>query len=203
MLTAAGIHVGAHAVGDRGIIDFVVDTFAEALKAHPTKGLRHSIIHANVPTDRAMHLMASLQKTYDAGYPEAQAPSSGGSATPTRGTSDRRKPAPGTVRVLREERRHLGRRVGLQRHALSRAIRPVGLGGARNASRHLREDTIRLGGVDRHRTALKSYTIWAAHLMFLESQVGSLEVGKQADIAVWIATAYRSPRRSSRTCGAR
>ena len=36
MLTAAGIHVGAHAVGDRGI-DFVVDTFAEALKAHPTK----------------------------------------------------------------------------------------------------------------------------------------------------------------------
>ena len=85
MLTAAGIHVGAHAVGDRGI-DFVVDTFAEALK-RMKGGLRHSIIHANVPTDRAMHLMASLQKTYDAGYPEAQAPSSGGSATPTRGTS--------------------------------------------------------------------------------------------------------------------
>src|SRR5215203_4120599 len=38
LLTEAGIHVGAHAVGDRGI-DFVVDNFAEALKAHPIQGL--------------------------------------------------------------------------------------------------------------------------------------------------------------------
>ena len=73
LLTAADINAGAHAVGDRGI-DFVVDTFEEALREHPVKGLRHSIIHANVPTDRAMKVMAPLQKTYDAGYPEAQAP---------------------------------------------------------------------------------------------------------------------------------
>jgi predicted amidohydrolase YtcJ len=53
MLTEAGIHVGTHAVGDKGI-DWVVDTYAEALKATPKKGLRHSIIHANVPTDHAI-----------------------------------------------------------------------------------------------------------------------------------------------------
>jgi predicted amidohydrolase YtcJ len=73
MLTEAGIHIGTHAVGDKGI-DWVVDTYAEALKATSRKGLRHSIIHANVPTDRAIKLMAELQKTYDSGYPEAQAP---------------------------------------------------------------------------------------------------------------------------------
>ena len=147
-----------------------------------------------------MHLMASLQKTYDAGYPGSPGPFLWWIGDTYAGNFGPKATRAGTVRVMREERRHLGRRVGLQRHALSRAIRPVGLGGARNASRHLREDTIRLGESIDIRPALKSYTIWAAHLMFLESQVGSLEVGKQADIAVWIAAATL---RCSRTCGAR
>ena len=46
--------------------------------------------------------------------------------------------------------------------------------------------------VDIH-TALKSYTIWAAHQMFLDQQVGSLEVGKDADIAVWDKNMYAIP----------
>ena len=46
--------------------------------------------------------------------------------------------------------------------------------------------------VDIH-TALKSYTIWAAHQMFLEKQIGSLEVGKDADIAVWDKNMYAIP----------
>jgi predicted amidohydrolase YtcJ len=40
---------------------------------------------------------------------------------------------------------------------------------------------------------LKSYTIWAAHQMFLEQQVGSIEVGKDADIAVWDRNMYTVP----------
>jgi predicted amidohydrolase YtcJ len=43
------------------------------------------------------------------------------------------------------------------------------------------------------RTALKSYTIWAAHQMFLDKQVGSIEVGKDADIAVWDRNLYAIP----------
>lgn len=43
------------------------------------------------------------------------------------------------------------------------------------------------------RTALKSYTIWAARQMFLEKQVGSLEIGKDADIAVWAKNPYTMP----------
>jgi predicted amidohydrolase YtcJ len=41
--------------------------------------------------------------------------------------------------------------------------------------------------------ALKSYTIWAAHQLFLEDRVGSLEAGKDADIAVWDKDMYMVP----------
>jgi predicted amidohydrolase YtcJ len=40
------------------------------------------------------------------------------------------------------------------------------------------------------RTALRSHTIWAAHQMFLDDRVGSLEIGKDADIAVWDRNPY-------------
>ena len=68
----AGVHVSTHAIGDRAI-DWVVDTYAAALAAKPTRGLRHGIIHDNTPTDRAIEVMARLQTEYDAGYPESQA----------------------------------------------------------------------------------------------------------------------------------
>jgi predicted amidohydrolase YtcJ len=41
--------------------------------------------------------------------------------------------------------------------------------------------------------ALKSYTIWAAHQIFLDQQIGSLEVGKDADLAVWTQNMYKVP----------
>jgi predicted amidohydrolase YtcJ len=46
--------------------------------------------------------------------------------------------------------------------------------------------------VDAH-AALRSYTIWAAHQLFLEDQIGSLETGKKADIAVWDRDLYSVP----------
>src|SRR5580700_6017128 len=73
MFHQAGVHVGTHAIGDRAI-DWVVDTYAQVLKEKPTHGLRHSIIHANIPTEHALDTMAALEKEYDAGYPEVQAP---------------------------------------------------------------------------------------------------------------------------------
>ena len=68
----AGIHVSTHAIGDRAI-DWVVDTYDAALHRKPTRGLRHGIIHDNTPTDHAIDVMARLQRDYDAGYPESQA----------------------------------------------------------------------------------------------------------------------------------
>jgi predicted amidohydrolase YtcJ len=46
--------------------------------------------------------------------------------------------------------------------------------------------------VDIH-TALRSYTAWAAPLLFLEDKVGTLEPGKQADIALWDSNLYTTP----------
>ena len=43
------------------------------------------------------------------------------------------------------------------------------------------------------RTALRSYTIWSARQMFLEDKIGSIEVGKYADIAVWDRDPYTVP----------
>ena len=193
MLTAAGIHVGAHAVGDRGI-DFVVDTFAEALKAHPKQGLRHSIIHANVPTDRAIRLMASLQKTYDAGYPEAQAPflwwigdTYAGNFGPKR--NPRLEPFASYVKQgviwgggsdysVTPYAARYGLWASVARETMAATYGKTPFGTAESVD---------------IRTALKSYTLWAARLMFLESQVGSLEIGKQADIAVWDRNMYKIP----------
>jgi hypothetical protein len=42
-------------------------------------------------------------------------------------------------------------------------------------------------------TALKAVTIWAAHQMYMEKKIGSIEVGKYADLAVWDRDPYRVP----------
>lgn len=193
MLTAAGIHVGAHAVGDRGI-DFVVDTFAQALKAHPTKGLRHSIIHANIPTDRAMQVMASLQRTYDAGYPEAQAPflwwigdTYAGNFGPSRNL--RLEPFASFVKhgVIWAGGSDYSVTPYPARYGLWASVARETQAGSYGKTPFGSAESVDI------RTALKSYTTWAARQLFLEREIGSLEIGKQADIAVWDRNMYRIP----------
>jgi len=46
--------------------------------------------------------------------------------------------------------------------------------------------------VDVH-AALRSYTTWAARQLFLEDRIGSIERGKDADIAVWDRDLYTVP----------
>jgi predicted amidohydrolase YtcJ len=43
--------------------------------------------------------------------------------------------------------------------------------------------------IDVH-TALRSYTAWGSRQMFLESKIGTIEVGKNADLAVWDRNPY-------------
>ena len=71
MFQKNGVPVGTHAVGDRAM-DWVVDTYALVEQEQPHVGLHHSIIHANLPTSHALDVMTTLQKKYDAGYPELQ-----------------------------------------------------------------------------------------------------------------------------------
>jgi len=190
MLTEAGINVGTHAVGDRGI-DFVMQAYDEALRAHPIKGLRHSIIHANVPTDAAIRKMAEMQKTYDAGYPEAQAPflwwigdTYAGNFGAAR--NPRLEPfrsylnngviwAGGSDYSVTPYAARYGLWASVARETLAGTYGKTPFGTAESIDIH---------------NALKSYTIWAARQMFLETRVGSLEVGKDADIAVWDRNMY-------------
>ncbi len=188
-----GVHVSTHAVGDRAI-DWVVDTYAEVLKEKPTRGLRHGIIHCNIPTDHAIETMARLQKEYDAGYPELQAPFTwwigdtyAGNFGPERAL--RLIPlrtfvakgiiwAGGSDYAVTPYPARYGIWSSIERKTLKGVYGSQPFGTAESVDVH---------------TALRSYTAWAARQLFLEDKVGSIEPGKEADIAVWDQDLYTMP----------
>ena len=182
---AAGIHVATHAIGDRAI-DWVVDTYAQVLKEKPTKGLRHAIIHANTPTDHALAVMAQLQRDYDAGFPETQAPFAWWIGDNYAGNL-------GPKRALRLNPYHTYGERGIRwgggsdypvtplpaRYGIWASVARTTVHGVYGAQPFGTAESVDVG------TALKSYTIWAAHQLFIDTQTGSLETGKSADLAVW------------------
>jgi predicted amidohydrolase YtcJ len=189
----AGLHISTHAIGDRAI-DWVVDSYAQALARRQTRGLRHGIIHANIPTDRAIDQIAALQRDYDAGYPEP-------SATFTWWIGDTYAGNFGRDRSLRLNPFATFRAKGLiwangsdysvtpfeARYGLWSAIAREPLLGVYGQSPFGRKES-----VDIH-TALRASTIWAARQMFLEAKIGSIEPGKYADLAVWDRNPYTVP----------
>jgi predicted amidohydrolase YtcJ len=188
-----GIHVSTHAIGDRGI-DWVVDTYEQVLKSKPTRGLRHGIIHGNTPTDHAINVMARLQKTYDAAYPESQ-------STFMWWIGDTYAANLGAQRAQREKpfRTYVSKGIIWSggsdypvtpfegRMGLWASVARKTLKGTYGATPFGTREAVDI------KTALRSYTIWAARQMFLEDKVGSIEVGKDADIAVWDRDMYTIP----------
>jgi predicted amidohydrolase YtcJ len=186
----SGVPVGTHAVGDRAM-DWVVDSYALAEKRYPHPGLRHAIIHANLPTSHALDTMAELQSKYDAGYPEMQAEFLwwiGTIYAASYGPERDKRLIP--LNTLRQ-------RGILWSGGSDYSVTPVaaryGLWAsvARQTSAGL-EPFGTAESVDRH-TALRSYTAWGARQMFLEDRIGTLEAGKRADIAVWDKNIYAIP----------
>jgi predicted amidohydrolase YtcJ len=189
----ARVHVGTHAIGDRAI-DWVIDTYAQVLAETPTRGLRHSLIHGNVPTDHAIETMARLESKYDAAYPEAQAPfmwwigdTYAGNFGPHR--SSRLIPLKtyldrgirwggGSDYPVTPLPARFGLWSSVERRTLKGAYGAQPFGTAESVDVH---------------AALRSYTIWAARQIFLEKRVGSIEPGKDADIAVWDKNPYGVP----------
>jgi hypothetical protein len=189
----AGMHVSVHAIGDRAI-DWVVDTYDQAMRENPKKGLRHGIIHSNIPTDRAIDVMARLQRDFDAGFPEP-------SATFTWWLGDTYAGNFGPARSLRLNPFKTFRAKGMTwangsdfgvtpfpaRYGIWAAIAREPLLGV-----YGKDPFGRAESVDVH-TALRAVTIWAARQMFLEKKIGSIEVGKYADLAVWDRDFYTVP----------
>ena len=189
----AGVHVSTHAIGDKAI-DWVVDTYAQALAAKPTKGLRHGIIHANTPTNHAIDEMARLQRDYDAGFPEASAGFMWWIGDTYAGNF-------GPVRNARMKPLATWQKKGIRwgggsdfsvtpfaaRYGLWASVARETLNGTFGKTPFGMDEAVDV------RTALKSYTIWAAHTIFLDDRVGSIEVGKDADLAVWDRDMYTVP----------
>ena len=189
----AGVHIGTHAVGDRAI-DMVVDTYAAVLKETPTRGLRHSIIHSNIPTDHALDTMVMLEKEYDAGYPELQAPFMwwiGDTYASSFGPERAARLIPLKTYLTKGIQWAGGSDYFVTpfpaRYGIWSSIARETLKGVYGAHPFGTAES-----VDVH-TALRSYTIWSARQLFLEDKVGSIEPGKQADIAVWDRDIYSVP----------
>lgn len=193
MFHDAGMHVSVHSIGDRGI-DWVVDTYDQAMKENPKKGLRHGIIHANIPTDHAIDVMARLQKDFDAGFPEP-------SATFAWWLGDTYAGNFGPARSLRLNPFKTFRAKGMTwangsdygvtpfpaRYGIWAAIAREPLLGVYGGDPFGRAESVDV------KTALRAVTIWAARQMFLEKKIGSIEVGKLADLAVWDRDFYMVP----------
>jgi predicted amidohydrolase YtcJ len=186
----AGIHVSTHAIGDRAI-DWVVDTYDLALRGKPTRGLRHGIIHDNTPTDHAIEVTARLQRDFDAAYPESQAAFMWWIGDNYAGNL-------GPTRASRLEPFHTYQQRGIRwaggsdypvtpfpaRYGLWSSVARRTLHGTYGATPFGTNEAVDV------KTALRSYTAWAARQLFLEDRVGSIEVGKEADIAVWDRDPY-------------
>jgi predicted amidohydrolase YtcJ len=198
-----GIPVGTHAVGDRAM-DTVVDAYLKVEQEQPQlnqnhQGLRHSIIHANLPTPHALDVMTTLQKQYDAGYPELQPPF-------LWWIGDIYAASYGTVNSGNDRGKHLVPLKTLEQRGLlwsggsDYSVTPIAAryGLWASTARQTAKGTFGLHpfgmneSIDIH-TALRSYTAWAARQMFLEDKIGTLEPGKKADIAIWDRDLYAVP----------
>ena len=170
------------------------DLYAEVEQENPRPGLRHSIIHANLPTDHALKMMAELQKKYDAGYPELQAeflwwigdiyaasygPARGKRLVPLKTLEQRGILWSGgsdySVTPI-AARYGLWASIARQTAKGIFGLQPFGMTEAIDA-----------------KTALRSYTAWSARQMFMEDKIGTLEPGKRADIAIWDRDMYTIP----------
>jgi len=138
--------------------------------------------------------MARLQRDYDAGYPEAQAPFLwwlGDNYTANLGPerSQRLKP----FRTYQEKGIHRagGSDYGVApfaaRYSLWASVARKTLNATYGSQPFGTKESVDI------KTALRAQTIWAAHQMFLDDKIGSIEVGKDADIAVWEQDPYTVP----------
>jgi len=189
----AGIHIGSHAIGDRAI-DFTIDAYDRVLREQPITGLRHSIIHCNLPTGHAMDLMVTLQRDYDAGYPEVQPAFLWWIGDTYAGNFGAERSA--HVLPLRTFEERGIRWAGSSDYDVSPYAPRYALWAASARETMLGTYGRNPWGSDEsvsvHDT-LRAYTATAARQVFLEDRIGTLEVGKLADIVAWDRDLYGVP----------
>ncbi len=186
----AGFHVSVHSIGDRAI-DWTMDSYAAALAANPVKGRRHGIIHANIPTDRAIDQMAEIQRSFDAGYPEPSPAFTwwlGDTYAGNFGAARSRRLNPFKTFAKKGVRWAGSSDFNVTpfpaRYGIWAAVTREPLLGVYGKDPFGTDESIDV------KAALRAFTIDAAYQMFLEKKTGSIEVGKYADLAVWDRDPY-------------
>ena len=189
----AGIHLGVHAIGDRAI-DFIVDTYAEVLEDNPVKGMRHSIIHCNIPTDHAIDTMARLQRDFDAGFPESQPGFLwwiGDAYAGNFGPERNQRMMPFGTYIKKGVRWGASSDFNVTpyapRYGIWASVARSALLGTYGEQPYGTDESISV------QDALKSYTRWNARQVFMEDDIGTIEVGKLADLVVWDRNPYTIP----------
>jgi hypothetical protein len=167
--------IATHAIGDRAV-DEVIDAYAAALEEMPRRDHRHRIEHGGVASDTAVRRMAELGL-----IPDPQGRFIG-------------ELGDGMIRALGPER--------VRQCYRGRSLLDAGIELPGSSDRPVVDGAPLLGIHDmvNRRTdsgqdfapeeaitveqALRAYTYGSAHAVFLEKEMGSLEVGKVADFTV-------------------
>ncbi len=176
MAHKAGFQVAIHAIGDRGI-DISLDAYEEAIKKYPRPDARHQIVHAFFPTEEANQRIKDLGLIVNTQTPFLYL--LGDSFIEARGLTASENCMP--VKTWQSN----GIPVGTSHDAtVSLPLPHLGLYGA-VARKTVKGQSMGEKEAVSIYDAMKMYTIDAAKHCFMEDKLGSIEVGKLADLAVW------------------
>jgi predicted amidohydrolase YtcJ len=184
ILHNAGWQCCTHTIGDKAI-DWVLDCYENAITKNPRSDPRHQIIHIYYPTEEAIHrvqrlgIMANVQTTFIHFEGDIYVKNLG------KGRGECVKPLKTFV--------EMGIPIGNSQDYPSGPI-PANIGLWAAVSRETFNGNVicpaeRLSVQE----ALRTYTIWAAKHIFMEDKIGSIEVGKYADLVVWNRDMYNIP----------
>lgn len=171
-----GFQVAIHAIGDKAI-DIAMNSYEHAQKVSPRPEPRHQIVHCYFPTDKAKKQMIELGVMVNTQTPFLYF--LGESFLEALGEERCRECMP--VRTLSD----LGIPVGISHDSTVTPPLP-NIGLYASVERKTIKGSV-LGtreSVD-PKKALSFYTIPAAMHCFMEDKIGSIEVDKYADLAIW------------------
>ncbi len=172
----AGFQVGVHAIGDRGV-DLTLDAYEYAIKNYYRPGHQHQLIHGFFPSDEANKRIAELDMVINTQTPFLYL--LGDSFIEARGLEACRKCMP--IKTWQS----MGIPVSTSHDATVTLPLPhIGIYGP-VARRTLKGQSMGDEEAITVYDALKLYTTDAAKQCFMEDKIGSIEVGKYADLAVW------------------
>jgi predicted amidohydrolase YtcJ len=189
ILHDAGFQCCIHSIGDEAI-DWSIDAFEEAMRRNPRPDPRHQVIHIYYPTPEAIErvrrlgLMANVQSVFI--HFEGD--------TYIRNLGEGRGECVKPLKTLIKK----GISVGNSQDYPSGPV-SAGLGIWAAVTRETRSGRVicpeeRLTVEE----ALRTYTTWAARHIFMEDRLGSIEVGKYADMVVWNKDPYTIPEHELR-----